>query len=430
MSHQFIPPKLPAVPLQSFWKQVVLGLSLIWGTGAFIGIAIAADVAASGVLWALTLAALIALGNAWNEVQQGITPVDSAYPPAYHPAWLQFAADSTLFLAKLTSAATAALGLAGYFLNGLHQTDPMWIAPTALIAIIGLTLVTLRRPPNPKFPLPLIVAAVALLGLILAGLPVAIRLSNSEVVAPTTDTSSPLEIASLLQATALMAAAYTGYEGWMPRQALQAAKQTLAAISIAVSLTWLLYLGVAFVGISAVGASVFGSAVIAHAAPLITVMQTLALPGGVYLIAIAGVVALTCMLLRLLPQLTNQLIKLNQALNRPGFAPNDEVATNLAPVLSLKWISVALSCILLVGDVKILWSFSAFAFLIHAALMHWIALRYPLQPNLYPSWLSWIGFATCLFLAFWVDWSVWLVGLGGVALALVWRGMMHWSQQE
>ena len=39
------------------------------------------------------------------------------------------------------------------------------------------------------------------------------------------------------------------------------------------------------------------------------------------------------------------------------------------------------------------------------------ALRLSRAERLYPQWLAWVGLAACLFLAFWVERQIWLVGL-------------------
>lgn len=426
MPQQIMSPKLPeAVSPPNFWEQIVCGIGLVWSMGVFLGIGVAADGTASGIVWALTLAALIALINSWSTVQQvALSDID----PLLTPIWLQFTADSTLFLAKLTFAATAALGLAGYLLNGLHPVDPIWLIPTGLVAIVGLTRIALHRQMSLKWSyLALTVVAAAVLSLIATGLLAVVQSNGRAVFSLATIIGSPLAIAPLLQATALMTVAYIGCEtlglGWNFRSV----KPTWG-VAAAISLTWLLYLGVALISINAVGASVLSSAIVAHAAPLTIVMQSLALPGGVPLIAMGGVIAMASMFLRLLSQLTHQLIDLNQALRRPS--PVQSLETLLSPAAAVRWLSLVLSCILLIGDVKTLWAFSAFAFLIHSALIHWIAYRYALQFNPYIRWLSGIGGVICLFLAFWVDWSVWLVSLGLLALGLVWRGMMHWSDEQ
>jgi basic amino acid/polyamine antiporter, APA family len=427
MSKQFAPQK-PLVEVAkpvNVWQQVLLGLSLSLGTGVFIGIGIAVDVAASDAVWALTFAALLALGNGWAEVTNSTV----TSPP--QQTWLQFTAQCTLFLARLTAGAAAALGVAGYLLSGLHRSQPIWLVPTALLVMLVLTISWRRSFSTRPIWIAVAITAVSLLGLIWAGFP-AIMQTNSGDGALLVQAGSILR-PDLLQATALMSAAYVGFESLKPQPTYRSIKRIIMTIALAVVLMWLLYLTIATIGIRTVGTTVLGSAVTASVAPLVMLMQNLALPGGVYLIVLGAVVAMVSRIMWLLPQLTEQLIELNQAVN-PERWPNgvlepNQTETALSSRQASVLVSIIVSCILLVGDVQTIWSFSAFAFLMHYALMHWTALRQSSLPRLHPRWLNGIGLLVCLFLAFWVEWSVWLMSLGLLALSLVWRGMMLWTDE-
>jgi APA family basic amino acid/polyamine antiporter len=432
MSKQFAPQKPlteVAKPVK-LWQQVLLGLSLSLATGVFIGIGIAADVAAADVGWALTFAALLALGNGWAEAAN--LTVDASLPSQQN--WLQFTAQCTLFLAKLTAGAAAALGLAGYLLSGLPQSQPIWLVPTALLVMLVLTRIPWGRNSSARAArIAAKIAAVSLLGLLGAGLSAITQTPSQNEVLLARSISTPLP--ALLQATALMSAAYTGFESLKLQPNSRSAQRVIGAISLAVVLAWLLYLTVATIGIRTVSATVLGSSVAASVAPLVTVMRSLALPGGVYLIILGAVAAMSGRLILLLPQLTEQLLALNQAISPVQAWLDDRSGTNqteiaLSPRQASVLVSIILSCILLVGDVQTIWSFSAFAFLMHYALIHWAALRRSDLARPYPRWLSGVGLLVCLFLAFWVEWSVWLVSLGLVALSLVWRGMMLWTDEQ
>lgn len=81
---------------------------------------------------------------------------------------------------------------------------------------------------------------------------------------------------------------------------------------------------------------------------------------------------------------------------------------------------MALSCI---GSVKATWSFSAFTVLVYYAITNLAALRLPPADRIYPRGFAWSGLGACLFLAFWVEWQIWAVGLGLVAFGLAWHGI-------
>ena len=49
------------------------------------------------------------------------------------------------------------------------------------------------------------------------------------------------------------------------------------------------------------------------------------------------------------------------------------------------------------------------------------ALRLPDDQRLYPRWISVLGLASCLFLAFWVPVDIWVLGLGLIGAGLVFK---------
>jgi basic amino acid/polyamine antiporter, APA family len=77
--------------------------------------------------------------------------------------------------------------------------------------------------------------------------------------------------------------------------------------------------------------------------------------------------------------------------------------------------------LVLIGNVKTTWSFSAFTVLVYYALTNLAALRLPANARLYPAWTAWAGLASCLGLAFWVEPSVWASGLALILLGLGWH---------
>ena len=113
---------------------VLLGLGSMLGSGVFVALGLAAGLASpghgiAGVLSALAAAGLLALCNGLSAAQlAGVYPVSGGtYEYAHRVGWpAAGAAAGTLFLlAKSASAATAALGLAGYALETcLLYTSP------------------------------------------------------------------------------------------------------------------------------------------------------------------------------------------------------------------------------------------------------------------------------------------------------------------
>ena len=84
----------------------------------------------------------------------------------------------------------------------------------------------------------------------------------------------------------------------------------------------------------------------------------------------------------------------------------------------------------LIGDVGTTWTFSAFTVLIYYAITNWAALYIPSEGRLFPKWISIAGLITCTSLAFFVEPFYWGVGLGLIALGLVWYRVAQRNRQD
>ncbi len=114
------------------------------------------------------------------------------------------------------------------------------------------------------------------------------------------------------------------------------------------------------------------------------------------------------------------------AMGRRGDMPVALARLNRAgttPTWAVWAVGVAISLLVLVGNVQLTWSLSAFTVLIYYALTNAAALRLPTSQRIFPTWVAWVGLAACLFLAFWVEPAVWLVGLGCIGLGLIWHAV-------
>jgi basic amino acid/polyamine antiporter, APA family len=92
-----------------------------------------------------------------------------------------------------------------------------------------------------------------------------------------------------------------------------------------------------------------------------------------------------------------------------------------SPTWAVVLVSVLVMGLVIVGDLKLAWSFSAFTVLIYYAITNLAALRLPREQRLYPRALSWAGLVVCLGLAWFVEARVWMVGCGVIAMGLMWR---------
>ena len=117
---------------------VMLGLGSIVGTGVFVSLGVAAGVAGPAVLLAIVIGAAVASFNGLSSAQLAADhPVSGGtyeYGYRYLRPWLGFLAGVTFLLAKSASAATAALGFAGYLL-GLVGAPARWSVPLGVATL-------------------------------------------------------------------------------------------------------------------------------------------------------------------------------------------------------------------------------------------------------------------------------------------------------
>jgi APA family basic amino acid/polyamine antiporter len=185
----------------------------------------------------------------------------------------------------------------------------------------------------------------------------------------------------------------------------------------------LLYMAVAVVAIGAVGADVLGNATQqTKAAPLEVAVRSVVGSGGGFVLAIGAMTAMLGVLLNLILGLSRVLLAMGRRRDMPRFLArlNQQGTT---PYWGVLVVGVAIALLVLLGNVKTTWSFSAFNVLIYYAITNLAALRLPPQERLYSQWLAWLGLGSCLFLAFWVESFIWQVGLGLIVAGLIWHAV-------
>ena len=111
---------------------ILVGLGSMVGTGVFVSIEIAAGVAGTSVILAVAIAALLAACNGLSSAQlaanHSVSGGTYEYGYRYLTPWLGFTAGWMFLLAKTASAATGALGFAGYLLNALRLDTNQWVS--------------------------------------------------------------------------------------------------------------------------------------------------------------------------------------------------------------------------------------------------------------------------------------------------------------
>ena len=247
-------------------------------------------------------------------------------------------------------------------------------------------------------------------------------LGNVNVVEPATGLPVEKGWQGILEATALMFVAYTGYgriatlgeEVKSPRVTIPRAIITTLFCSM------VLYLAVAAVGVSTVGVEAFAAAVDNGEAPLKMVAEHFSVPWMPAVIGIGATVALLGVLFNLVLGLSRVAL----ALGRRGDIPSvfsKVSSTSGSPVEATLLVAGIIALLIAIGSVRMTWSISAFTVLVYYGITNACAIRLAPEERLYHVWPAWIGLLACLGLAFCVAPTVWLIGCGWIAVGLVYR---------
>ncbi len=400
------------------------------GTGVFVAVGLAAGVTGPAVVLAVVLAAAVAACNALSAAQLAAShPVSGGtyeFAHRYLNAPLGFAAGWLFWCAKTASAAAAALSFAAYALPLLGLRDPRLALPAALAAVVGLTILArcgLRRS-NLANAVLVAVTVGSLLWLVGACLPVALAAGGVRwhpFVDPLAGGSAPH---ALLQATALLFVAFTGYgrvatlgeEIRDPRQSIP------RAIGWTILVVTLIYAAVAAVAVGAVGAGEFYGATRDLGAPLAVIARRCGVPWGAAVLTVGACTAMLGVILNLVHGLSRVVL----AMARRGDLPPRLATLNPAgttPVAAVWLVGTIVAGLVLVGDLKTTWSFSAFTVLIYYALTNLAALRLPPAERCFPPWVAGCGLVACLGLAVTLEARVVVAGLGLLAAGFVARAL-------
>lgn len=433
------------------------GLGSILGTGLFVSLAIATKIGGDGVLIAIILAALVAILNGLSSAQLAANfPVSGGtYEYGYRVlnSWFGFTAGWMFLIAKSASAATAALGCAGYliYLFGTMTGTTVVSGEASGMGVISGTMISLFRGAGQGHVLLALLllagttalvaggirrsnrANIVIVGITLAGLLVLVTggiMANGIPYRPAVAAWSGFEfhgISPVLYATALMFVAYTGYGriATLGEEVIKPEHTIPRAIVISMAVIVIIYFSVSLTALEVLGSEAFGRTVDSEAAPLIMVARALTLAGPfkifmVSVVSIAAVTAMTGVLLNLILGLSRVILGMARRGDLPGFM--EQVKAESGSPVAAVWVTGGVIGLLVMsGDITFTWSFSAFTVLIYYAITNLSALMLPAGKRLYPRWIPALGLLCCLSLAFWIDPQIWLTGLSLIAAGLLWH---------
>ena len=414
---------------------VFMGLGSIVGTGLFVSLGIAAGVVGDGILLALPLAALLALCNGLSSAQLAAAhPVSGGtyeYGYRFLSAPFGFTAGWMFLLAKGASAATAALGLAGYLLllSGFEAQAGLRTALAVLaVAILTVLLLGGIRRTNRVNMVIVGFTLVALGWFLVMGLP---RVIGGSLGAAEGPGGLSLDLTGsgpgpLLHATALLFVAYTGYGriATLGEEVRNPSVTIPRAIWLTLAAVALLYSAVALVALGTLGATGFAEVTRQTAAPLQAAADQLGVPGLALAVGVAAITAMLGVLLNLILGLSRVALAMGRRADLPRALAGVHAESG-SPRPATLGVGGVIVLLVLIGDVSLTWSFSAFTVLIYYGITNLAAFRLPADLRRYPRWVPALGLVGCLILAFQVPVAVWASGsallVGGLLVHLALR---------
>ena len=411
-----------------------MGLGSILGTGIFVSIAIATQVAGSGVIIAIVIAAALATCNGLSSAQLAAAhPVSGGtyeYGYRFMGSHYGFSAGLMFLIAKSASAATAVLGTVGYLFYALGISDmgisdmgisaePWVLAASGLLLLIimtGLVSGGISRS-NTANKVIVTVTLIGLVSLVIAGLAV-----HGIPTRPVTEALTDASLSGILQASALMFVAYTGYGriATLGEEVAEPRRTIPKAIIVSMVVIVVLYLAVTLTALQIMGAVTFGETVEGEAAPLMVVARALDTPAIGTIVTIAAVTAMMGVLLNLILGLSRVVLSMARRGDLPAFLATVNPKTK-SPVAAVWATGLVIGLLVLSSDVVFTWSFSAFTVLIYYAITNLSALAMPAEQRLYPRWIPVAGLTGCLFLTFWIESEIWLTGTALLITGILWH---------
>jgi len=401
---------------------VMLGLGSMVGTGVFVSLGVAAGITGPSVLLAVTLAAGVATCNALSSAQLAAAhPVSGGtyeYGYRYLSPLLGFIAGWMFLVAKSASAATAALGLAGYLLTALAPDllPARVLAPILVVAVTAVVAGGIRRSAIVNTA----IVAVTVSALVFFVLTSARSFSVEAFRPMFRPEAGRAPFGALMYASALSFVAYTGYGriATLGEEITDPGRNIPRAIAVTVAITFLLYSSVVASGIGVLGADGMAAAVASTGAPLeVAAARTTGTIGRVVL-TVGAATALLGVLLNLVLGLSRVLLAMGRRGDMPRAVSRVAGGTPRVAVIIMGLVVAGIS---LLGDIRLAWSFSAVTVLVYYALTNLAALRLGSAERRFPKWISAAGLVGCLGLAVFVDVTIALTALIVLAVGTGWH---------
>jgi basic amino acid/polyamine antiporter, APA family len=379
------------VPRLGLLSATLLSLGAMIGSGVFVAFGEATQSSGAALPLAVIAAAIVAACNGLSAAELGAAypRAGGAYEFAYrllHPA-VGFAAGSIFILAGITASATYALTFANY-LQIIIPFPPRLIGVGLVILAVIVNILGVRL--SYSLNNVLVVIKIVILVAFVAIAAVSFRPAN---FAP----FLPADLSGLVQASALLFFAYTGYARsvTVAEEIKNPARNIPWAVGLSLTLTLALYLAVSVSAIGLAGPQILGSS----PAPLAEAMSFSGAAFGPALMALGAVIATASVLLTEIWGFSRLVFAMARRGDLPGLLARMSKGGGV-PYVAVLLTGVILILLTLFVDLRSLLATSSFALLIYYLVMNACALRLSPGSRLFPRAVSVAGLILSLALAF------------------------------
>ncbi|NQV28026.1 MAG: amino acid permease [Rhodopirellula sp.] len=394
---------------------VTLGLGSILGTGVFVSLLFAVQLAGEWAILSVAFAAALAVCNGLSSAQLAAShPVSGGayeYGYRYLTPTLGFNAGWMFLIAKGASAATASLAFAEclrQIVPAIEHIDLRVSAGLTLAVVTVLVLSGVRR--SVRVNTVIVTIVLVTLGVFSAA---ALTTSNWQIRLNTAE----FTLNDVLRATALCFVAYTGYGrvATMGEEISEPSKNIPRAVIATLVITSFVYLLVTVAIVAIINSSDSHRFLQTSKSldSLLAVSSSSRLTTAI--VGFGAMLAMFGVLLNLVLGLSRVVLAMARRQDLPsyfaGLSPDGD-----SPQRAVVLVAVMIGVLALSGDVLRTWSMSAFAVLIYYATANLCALRQPAEERRYPRVIPMAGLCGCLGLAPFIDLKT---IVGGVVLLVV-----------
>ena len=402
------------------FEATIAGIGIIVGAGIYVLIGAAAGHAGNGIWISFLIAAFVALltGFSYAELSSIYDDASGEYSYVEHTFGKKFAfiVGYLVLLAGIIGAAAVSLGFAGYFnaLFGLNNT-----IITALFAIIFFTLINLKGIKQ-SMRVNSVLTVVSILGLLFIIFLALPRIGSIDYF----DFTS---IAGIFKASSLIFFAYLGFDSvvQLSEETKNPRKNIPKALLLALGISTLIYILVAFASISVIDPQILGQS----SSPLSDVATAILGSKAGLLLAVIAVLATSNTILLELIAMSRLIYGMSQSYVKLNFLSTVNKFTN-TPHFAIIATSIFVALFMLIGNIETVAEITNFAvFIIFAAInLALIKSRYikhrkekfhePFNIGKFPL-MALLGLITTLLMIINLELNVILIGIGLIIFGFI-----------